>query len=406
MTQEVDIANRAFQLFGTRTNITATELANAFAGLPSGPYTQPCSNEAINAALIMRKLRDELNRMAPWDFCQKWAVLTYITTTPGNPENANAGAPLWQPGTPAPPWNYEYQYPVDCLRARKIVPQYTAQAGGIPIYPAGTVTGAGYAGWTGPALRFKVATDQFFGVTAATAATGGSGYSVGDLLILEQPSYTFQQNSAPVGQPASLTSYTMDAGAPVILEVATVDGSGAVLTANVVNQVAGETQDAELPIGGSYYSTQTNPVSVGSSQSAGNPGAPTAGVNATFNLTFGSLAPQRVILCNIEQAILNYNCLITDPNVMDDLFQDAWINILGARLTFQLTGDKALANTLIGLANTMVMEARKADGNEGLTVNDITPDFLRIRGGYGVGPNFEYSPNLDFDWGMGFSAYL
>ena len=52
------------------------------------------------------------------------------------------------------------------------------------------------------------------------------------------------------------------------------------------------------------------------------------------------------------------------------------------------------------------MEARKADGNEGLTVNDVTPDFLRVRGGYGVGPNYEYSPNTDFDWGGGYSAVL
>jgi hypothetical protein len=90
---------------------------------------------------------------------------------------------------------------------------------------------------------------------------------------------------------------------------------------------------------------------------------------------------------------------------MDPLFQDAWIHILAARLTFQLSGDKALANQQIQLANNMIMEARKADGNEGITVNDVTPDFLRTRGGYGVGPNFEYSPNLSFDWGAGYSPY-
>ena len=112
-----------------------------------------------------------------------------------------------------------------------------------------------------------------------------------------------------------------------------------------------------------------------------------------------------MILCNQTQAILCYNAQITDPNVMDPLFRDAWQHILAARLVFQLAGDKALANIQIGLANNMIMEARKVDGNEGITVNDVTPDFLRTRGGYGVGPNFEYSPNIDFDWGTYYSPY-
>ena len=191
MTANVDVANRALQLMGSRTNMSASEFA------------AQTSNEAIQSQLIMFELRDELNRMAPWDCATKWTPLTYITTIPGNPENAISGAPLWQPGQPPPPWSYEYQYPVDCLRARKIIPQYTLQAGGTPIYPASTVTGSGQIGWTGPALKFKVATDQFFSVTAAAVASGGAGYAAGDYIILAQPNLTFQQNAAPVGQPPS-----------------------------------------------------------------------------------------------------------------------------------------------------------------------------------------------------------
>jgi hypothetical protein len=139
---------------------------------------------------------------------------------------------------------------------------------------------------------------------------------------------------------------------------------------------------------------------------AGVGGNPSVGAGATFNLTFTPFSTtQRVILCNQSQAILCYNTQVVDPNVMDPLFQDAWVHILAARLTFQLAGDKALANQQIQLANSMVMEARKADGNEGITVNDVTPDFIRTRGGYGVGPNFEYSPNLSFDWGASYSPY-
>ena len=396
MTAPLDIANRALQLIGTRTTMSATEFAT------NG------SNEAIQTNLVINKLRDELNRMAPWDCVTKWANLTYIATTPGNPENANSGSPLWQPGQPAPPWAYEYQYPVDCLRARMIIPQYTSQGGGVPIYPPGTATGGGQIGWTGPALKFKIATDSFFGVTAAAVASGGLGYAVGDLIFLAQPSYTYQQNSAPVGSPATYNSYTMDAGAPAVLQVATVDGGGAVLTVNVVNQISNETTSpsgaATTPISGSYFSQQVNPVAQGYTLSGTNPGALGGGSGATFNLTYQGPTPQRVVLCNQEQAILCYNCSVTDPNVMDDLFQEAWTHILGARLVFQLTGDKALANTLIGLTNNMIMEARKVDGNEGITVNDVTPDFLRIRGNYG-GPNWEMSPNQSFDWGSFYSPY-
>lgn len=406
MTTETDIVNRALQVMGSRTNVSPAELTNAFIGAPAGPYSSPISNEAIQAALIMRKLRDELNRMAPWDCVTKFASLTYITSLPTTPENATAGAPLWQPGTPAPPWQYEYQYPVDCLRARKIVPQYTAQAGGVPIYPPGTVTGAALSGWTGPALKFKISTDQFFGVTAATVAVGGTGYSVNDILTLQLPSYTFQQNSAPVNQPPSPTTYTMSVGAPAQVQVSTVGVGGTITSVLVVNQINDEISGNQSPIGGSYFSVPSGAQSVSSSQSANNPGLPSVGTGATFNLVFSAIQfPQRVILTNTEQAILCYNAQIADPNIMDALFQDAWIHILGARLVFQLSGDKALANQLIALTNNAIMEARKADGNEGITVNDVTPDFIRVRGGYGVGPNFEYSPNIDFDWGSAYSPY-
>lgn len=380
MTTNLDIGNRALQVMGSRTNMSLSEFNNQ------------TSNEAIQCQLIMFKLRDELNRMAPWDCVTKWANLTYVSTVPGNPENPSAGAPLWQPGQPPPPWSYSYQYPVDCLKARKIIPQFTTQAGGVPIYPSNTVTGAGQTGWTGPALKFKVATDNFFGVITAAVVGGGTGYVVGDIITLAQPSFTFIQNSAPVGQLPSNQSYTVDAGAPAQLQVLTAPG-GVVATVAVVNQV----MDASTALGGSYYSVQTNPVAQGSS--SGN------GTGATFNLTFAAQSPQRVILCNQTQAILCFNTQIVDPNVMDVLFQDAWIHILGARLGPQFSGETSKINQNIALANAAIMEARKADGNEGITINDITPDFIRARGFGSGGPNYEYSPNLDFDWGSTYSPY-
>lgn len=376
MTQNLDIANRSLQFVGTRTNMTASEFANQ------------TSNEAIQTNLIMFKLRDELNRMAPWNFARKTANLTYITSIPGTPENSGSGSPLWQPGVPAPPWAYEYQYPVDCLRMRFIMPQYTASAGGVPIYPVGTTTGSTMVGWTGPALKFTIANDTFFGVTAAAPAAAGLNYAIGDVITLAQPSYTFIQN----GQ-----SYTMPVGAPAQLTVTGIGGGGAITSVTPINLILGETDSSQPPVGGSYFSIPTNPVAQGSTTGVG--------TGATFNLTMQSAAtPQRVVLCNQESAIGVYNAQITDPNVMDFTFQDAWVAILGARLAKQLTGNTGKANSLIAEANGLIAQARKDDGNEDITVNDVTPDFLRIRGNYG-GPNWEFSPNMSFDWGSFYSPY-
>lgn len=393
MSTTLDIANDALQLAGTRTNISQTE------------FTNKTSNEAIQIQLIINKLRNQLNRMAPWDCTKKWANLTYITSVPTTPENNSGNPPFWQPGTPAPPWAYEYQYPVDCMRARYIVPQYTAQAGGVPIFPPGTATGANQVGWTGPALKFAVATDSFYNVNAATVAAGGSNYKVNDLITLAQPTFTFTQNLTPPGL-VTPQSFTMSVGAPALLKVATLTGS-AIATVTVVNQIFNENQSpaggTTADLSGSYYQPQTNPVAQGFA--TGPNGETALGTGATFNLTFTTApAPQRVVLCNQEDAILCYNCEVSDPNAMDPLFVNAWTHILAARVCFQLTGNVALSNELIRITNDTIMEARKADGNEGITVNDVTPDFLRVRGNWG-GPNWEYSPNMSFDWGSFYSPY-
>lgn len=385
MTTTLDIANRALQFFGSRTNMSAAEFA------------AQSSNEAIQTQLIMFKLRDELLRMAPWDCCRAFAPLTYISSIPTSPENSTAGPPNWQRGLPAPPWAYEYQYPVDCLRAISVIPQYTTSGGGVPIYPPGTATGAAQSAFTGPALKFKVTTDRFFGVTAAAVAAAGTGYVIGDFIVLAQPTYTFIQSYPPLEATIPSQTFSMPVGAPVVLLVTGTGGGGAVTTVSVVNQIQGTDDAAGTVVGGSYFAPVTNPQAQGFTNGVG--------TGATFNLTFqSSLARQRVILCNQQSAILQYNTQVIDPNVMDPLFQDAWVAILGARLVHQLSGDKGLANEAIMVANKIIEEARKVDGNEGITTNDVTPDFLRVRGSWG-GPNWEFSPNMSFDWGSFISPY-
>src|SRR3974390_2886951 len=169
--QPVDVVNRALQILGTRTTVTATELASN------------STNEAIQANIAYDNVRQSLLRMAPWDCGLNSANLTLVTAVPGTPENTSPATMLWQKGQPAPPWAYEYQYPVDCIRACWVVPQYaTGFAGGIPITTA--VTGGAPSFWSGQPVRFKVAVDQFVPVIAAAVAAGGSGYAVGDVITL------------------------------------------------------------------------------------------------------------------------------------------------------------------------------------------------------------------------------
>ena len=361
MTTIVDICNRALQTFGTRTNVTQAEL------------TAGSTNEAIQFNLIYENVRDDLTRMAPWNCTTNCTNLTYITSVPGTPENTSPATSLWQKGQPQPPWAYEYQYPVDCLRSLYVIPaNQTGQSTGIPITTA--VTGGAAAFWWGNPVRFAVALDQFYPVTAAVVAAGGAGYVVGDLITLAAGS----AGSAPIG-------------APVVLRVATLGGGGAVATATVVNVIAGEA----TPKGGSYFLPQTNPVAQGSTTGVG--------TGATFTLTFGAQDDQRVILTNQEFATLVYCRQITNPNVMDTLFQSAWIQILGASMCVALTGDKQLANMMLGQANRDIEEARKPDGNEGWKVNDVTPDWLRCRGL--ASPETYLGPSTGFDWGPTWPAF-
>lgn len=337
MTDATSLVNLALQSFGSRTTITAAQLA------------ANSNNEAKQANLAFANTRDSLLRMAPWDCALKTANLQYITSVPGTPENTSAGTTLWQPGQPRPPWAYEYQYPVDCLRACWIIPAIqTGFASGIPITTA--VTGAAPTTWLGAPIRFKIGTDQFRPVTAAAVVAGGTGYVVGDQITLPLGPTT----SAPIG-------------APVVLQVLTAPG-GIIATVNVVSQLP----DAATPQGGSYFGVQSGTIAQDTTTGVG--------VGATFTLTQGASSPQRVVYTNQEFATLVYCAQITDPNVWDPLFQDAFFNFLGSNLCMALTGKQTLANNCIALANTSITEARKADGNEGLTIDDRTPDWIRGRG--------------------------
>ena len=374
MTTLLDVSNRALQIAQTRTNMTQSE------------FNAQSSNEAIQINLVIYALRDELLRMAPWDCAFNFNNLAYITSTPGTSENPSQITQIWQKGQPAPPWDYEYAYPADCLRACWVVPWLnTGFSGSVPITTA--VTGGSPTTYGDTAVKFKIGIDQFYSITAATVAAAGTGYAVGDQIVLAPGLYT----------PTNLPTANPPIGNPGILQVATIGAGGAIATVSVVNTFQQSQPENTEAMSGSYFLPQTNPIAQGSTTGAG--------TGATFNCTFTSAQnDQRVIYTNQEFATLAYVKQIQNPDTMDPLFLDAWAHILAARIGPQLSGSIQLANMNIGLANQMIMEARKADGNEGLTINDVTPDFIRVRGGYG--PNFEFSSNVGgFNWGPLFIGF-
>lgn len=358
MTALVDIANRALQVPGTRTTVTLAELNNS------------TSNEAIQINLAIQNVRKRLLRMAPWNFGQKTANLVYITSAPGTPENQTAPTTLWQPGQPPPPWAYEYQYPVDCVRACWVIPAtQTGFAGGVPITTA--VTGGAASFWQGPPVKFQVMADQFFSVSGATIFNAGINYVVGDIITTA--------SGLPAGSPPF--------GVAAQMQVTSIGGGGGVSGASVVNQVGGS--NASGVVGGSYFNMPVGPLQQASTSGAG--------IGAAFNITTNPQAPQRVIVTNQEFATLVYIQDVTNPDLMDDMFQDAWAKLLGATITIPLTGDKKLANLAIQSANQIIAQARVGDGNEGLVINDVSPDWIRIRG---IDVATPYSgPFTGFDWG-------
>jgi len=90
---------------------------------------------------------------------------------------------------------------------------------------------------------------------------------------------------------------------------------------------------------------------------------------------------------------------------MDTLFQTAWINLLASGLAMALRGDRNVANDLIKQVNLAIETARSIDGNEGLTVNDVTPDWIRVRGvAYAEG--YTSGPYSGMDWGGVWPSYM
>lgn len=88
----------------------------------------------------------------------------------------------------------------------------------------------------------------------------------------------------------------------------------------------------------------------------------------------------RVVLTNQAEATGVYTRNVEKLDVWDDLAQDALATALAAKLAIALTGDKTLAKAMIDQASGIINVAKAKDGNEGLRIQEHTPDWMRIRG--------------------------
>ncbi|MGA3113503.1 MAG: hypothetical protein ABSF90_03615 [Syntrophobacteraceae bacterium] len=92
----------------------------------------------------------------------------------------------------------------------------------------------------------------------------------------------------------------------------------------------------------------------------------------------------KVILTNIEYALIVYTALVDDPNLWDDEFTEAYIFMLASHLVGALVGDKQLDKALYEKAAQAAITARAVDGNEQPLSPSHTPDWIKARTGWPV----------------------
>lgn len=90
-------------------------------------------------------------------------------------------------------------------------------------------------------------------------------------------------------------------------------------------------------------------------------------------------SPIRTLLTNQMQAIGVYT-YYAPVTMWDDMFIDAVVGALSAKICGPVSGDKKLMQLAIGQGQTALNEARVANGNEGIQQQESMPDWMRVRG--------------------------
>ncbi len=119
MPSNVDICNRALSVIGTRSTIASMTEAT--------PEARACSIhfEAACRALL---------RLAPWSFARYQVNGALVAAAAGTPENSDGTGPLPLDRN----FSYEYAWPQDCVRLRRVLPPPNPPSTGPnqnPVFP-------------------------------------------------------------------------------------------------------------------------------------------------------------------------------------------------------------------------------------------------------------------------------
>lgn len=109
--------------------------------------------------------------------------------------------------------------------------------------------------------------------------------------------------------------------------------------------------------------------------------------------------PIQIILTNQTQAQAVYTVNQPNPVIWDSMFQEAFVQTLAAFLVPALAMNGALLQAAAAAADKLILQARVADGNEGVTVADHIPDWIRARNqGSGTFVNWNNNQYVDIVW--------
>jgi hypothetical protein len=112
----------------------------------------------------------------------------------------------------------------------------------------------------------------------------------------------------------------------------------------------------------------------------------------------------KVLLSNVRDAVGVYVADVTDPDLMDQGFLEAWVAALASKLVQPLTGNAGMKEGYERLAQMHINQARVSDANEAVPSADATPDWIATRGVPAYNAGWAGAPFMGGMWYTGYDS--
>jgi hypothetical protein len=129
-------------------------------------------------------------------------------------------------------------------------------------------------------------------------------------------------------------------------------------------------------------------------------------IGSSYDVQGISPQARTVILCNVPNALCVYTAMRNYPANWDSLFRQAFVAALASQIAFPLNKDKKLGMAVrtqqIQILKQTLIEARLADGNDGVSRADLSVDWMSTRftgGSWGTGHGSAHGGGYDGGWG-------